>query len=198
MPPLIKVKLLLNDTLNISGIYDSGSNVSLINAKLLKIQPKENTSNIQTVNLKTINGEKNTKGMVTLKIKIYDIEKNIDVFVVDSENFNYDFLIGLDCIKKFKLMQNEQLEIIQYKNPRGKNITLNEEDIKNKNYSKNNTSKPTNVKVPDVLGDKNEAITHMNKCEINFNEHIPTHGFEMSVNHLELYQQSEIDKLIEK
>lgn len=40
MPPLIKIKLLLNDTLEISGIYDSCLNVSLINSKLLKIQKK--------------------------------------------------------------------------------------------------------------------------------------------------------------
>lgn len=36
--PLITVKLLLNDTLEIFGIYDSGSNVSLINSKLVKIK----------------------------------------------------------------------------------------------------------------------------------------------------------------
>lgn len=88
MPPLIRVKLLLNDTLNISGIYDSGSNVSLINAKLLKIQKKIYTNNRQIVNLKTINGEKKTKGMVTLKIKIYNIEKIMDIFIIDNENFN--------------------------------------------------------------------------------------------------------------
>lgn len=116
MPPLIQVKLLLNDTLKVSGIYDSGSNVLLINAKLLKIQPKEITSNIQMVNLKTINGEKKTKGMVTLKIKIYNMERIMDVFVVDNENFKYDFLIGLDCIKDFKLLQNEELKIIQCNN----------------------------------------------------------------------------------
>jgi len=42
--------------------------------------------------------------MVTLKIKIYNIEKTMDIFVIENENFNYDFLIGLDCIKKFKLI----------------------------------------------------------------------------------------------
>jgi len=57
VPPLIQIKLLLNDTLNISGIYGSGSNVSLINA----IKPKEFASNIQIVNLKTINGETKQK-----------------------------------------------------------------------------------------------------------------------------------------
>lgn len=169
--------------------------MSLINAKLLKIQPTENIRDIQIVNLRTINGEKRTKGMVTLKIKIYNIERIMDIFVVDNENFNYDFLIGLDCIKNFKLVQNEELKIIQYYNPKEKKVTLNEEDIKNKNL--------TNVEIPDVLGDKNEEVLkeetkHVNKCEINFNEHIHSDRFEMLVNHLDLCQQSEIDKLIEK
>lgn len=74
MPPLIKINLLLNDTIEVTGIYDSGSNVSLINAKLLNIQKEEKSTNkTQIVNLKTINGEQKTKGMVTLKIKIYDM-----------------------------------------------------------------------------------------------------------------------------
>lgn len=164
--------------------------MSLINAKLLNIQPNEYKNNIQIVNLKTINGEKKTKGIVTLKIKIYNIEKIMDIFVIDNENFNYDFLIGLDCIKNFKLMQNEELKIIQCNNP------------------KENNDRLTNIKIPDVLGDKNEEemflhseeqeTKHINKCEINFNEHINTNEFEMLVNHLDLYQQLEIDKLIEK
>lgn len=58
MPPLIKIKLLVNNTLDISGIYNSGSNVSLINSKLLNLRKKEKF-NLQTVNLRTINGEKN-------------------------------------------------------------------------------------------------------------------------------------------
>lgn len=65
------------------------------------------------VNLKTINGVKKTEGMVTLKIKIYDIEKCIDVFIMENENFKYDFLIDLDSINKFKLSQDKDLRIIQ-------------------------------------------------------------------------------------
>jgi len=33
--------------------------------------------------------------------------------VIDKENFDYDFLIGLDCIKKFGLAQDENLKITQ-------------------------------------------------------------------------------------
>lgn len=192
MPPLIKIELLLNDTLRIHGIYDSGSNVSLINAKLLNIR-KKNTNNIQVANLRTINGEKKTKGMVTLKIKIFNIEQLMDIFVIDNENFNYDFLIGLDCIKHFKLIQNEKLEISQCNNLEENKKDLNEVNIKNKNNSI--------VEIPDELGDENEKLltkSVITKCIINFNEHINCDDFEIFVNHLDVQQQSEIDKLIEK
>ena len=68
--------------------------------------------------------------MVTLKIKIYDIEKTMDIFVIDNENFHYDFLIGLDCIKDFKLIQDEKLNILQCNNPEEKKKFLREEKKK--------------------------------------------------------------------
>jgi len=169
VPPLIKIKLLLNDTLEISGIYDSGSNVSLINAKLLKKKQKEKNER-QVVNLRTINGVKKTNGMVTLKIKIYNIEKTMDIFVVENENFNYDFLIGLDCIKKFKLIQNEDLRITQYNN-----------SIKENTY--NNVSTPDS---PSGTQEEEETNERIYKHKINFNEHINANNFEISINHLDL------------
>lgn len=41
------------------------------------------------------------------------MEENVEVYIVNGENFKYDFLIRLDMIKKFKLSQNENLEITQ-------------------------------------------------------------------------------------
>ncbi|CAB3232420.1 unnamed protein product [Arctia plantaginis] len=67
-----------------------------------------------------------------------------------------------------------------------------------------------NVEIPDVLGNKNEQddslypgvrkqeINHINRCEVNFNEHIDFSEFEISVNHLDFCKQTEIDKLIKK
>lgn len=51
--------------------------------------------------------------MITINVKMFAMETNINVFVVDNKDFNHDFLVGLDCIKKFKLRQNEKLEITQ-------------------------------------------------------------------------------------
>lgn len=56
-----------------------------------------------------INGVKETTEIVTLKIKIIEIQEEIKCFC----HFNYDFLIGLGCIKNIKLIQDENLNILQ-------------------------------------------------------------------------------------
>lgn len=60
--------------------------------------------NLRSDNLITINGVKKTTGLTTIKIKILDIEENVDVHIIDGEEFKYDFLIGLDMIKQFRLV----------------------------------------------------------------------------------------------
>lgn len=72
--------------------------------------------------LKSVNGVGTTKGLITIKAKIFDIEKNINVYIVERENFE-DLIIGLDMIKLFKLRQNEELEVSQ-KNEEIKEIKL--------------------------------------------------------------------------
>ena len=42
MPPLIELNIKLNDVLEIPAIYDPGSNVSLINSKLVQLKSKDN------------------------------------------------------------------------------------------------------------------------------------------------------------
>lgn len=107
--PLIKVKLQIKNKVQLSGIYDSGSNVLLINSKFLKIKEKKNTDN--NVNLITINGVKKAEGLTTLKVKIFKIEKEVDIYIIDG--YKYDFLIGLDMIKEFRLSQDMNLKISQ-------------------------------------------------------------------------------------
>lgn len=158
------------------GIYDSGSNVSLINSKLLSQKNNLNNNNYNQANLKTINGVKKSIGIVLLKIKIFDIEQYINVFVIDEQNFEYDFLIGLDCIKLFQLIQNETLTI---------------------------TQKQNNENIPGFTGNNiqnNQYLIDQNydKCKVNFNEHLDFTNFNISVDHLHTEQQSQIDKLISK
>lgn len=193
MPPLIRIKLVLNDKLEIFGIYDSGSNVSLINARLLKLKD-ERIKDSENTNLKTINGVRKINGMVTLKVKILNIEKTINVFVIDKENFDYDFLIGLDCITKFGLAQNEKLKITQ-------KVPETEEDNEEENKIK--ISKEIKIDSKNEKKSPNcsdNIIKRDNKFEkkylINFNEHVEEKNFDLRINHLDYEQKSKIDKLI--
>ncbi|KAK9688210.1 Transposase IS4 [Popillia japonica] len=51
---VIEVRMLLEDRLNIDGIYDPGSQISIINSKFIKL--KENKEDMNKVTLKTVNG----------------------------------------------------------------------------------------------------------------------------------------------
>jgi len=59
----------------------------------------------------TINDVKKSSGLANLNIRIFNIEEKTNMVIVDDENFKYDFLIGLDMITKFKLCQDENLNI---------------------------------------------------------------------------------------
>lgn len=82
------------------SVFDSGSTISLINSRLLKLD-RNKINKKRTVYLKSINGVNKNNEITKLKVKIMKIEKEVNVCIVDSVNFTYDFLIGLDCIKKF-------------------------------------------------------------------------------------------------
>ncbi|KAL7287791.1 hypothetical protein TKK_0018168 [Trichogramma kaykai] len=60
-----------------------------------------------------INGVRNIVGMVNLKIKIMDIEKDLDVYLINDNTFKHDFLMGLNIIKELKLAQHADLSISQ-------------------------------------------------------------------------------------
>lgn len=136
----------------------------------------------------------------------------MNVFIIDNENFNYDFLIGLDIIENFKLIQTEDLRIIQKREnvnipelsgdmkkerkicEKYVNIPSLSGDMEKKTDNSNTTMCDANenekkMKIPKYLNYTEEEY------EINFNENINTDEFEMIINHLDIYQQSEIDKL---
>ncbi|XP_069363441.1 uncharacterized protein [Maniola hyperantus] len=163
--PLIKIKLLLENKLEVSGIYDSGSQISLINSRLIKV--KEKKDNVNIAYMKTVNGVKKTDGLITIKIKILDLEEEVDVYIIENEDFD-DFIVGLDMIKKFKLTQNEDLRIEQKK-------TTNKIDM----MSKDNTNEDKNIKA----------------YAINFNEHIETQEFVSMTDHLDNEKKIEIKRM---
>lgn len=80
----------MEDKLELYGVYDSGSNVSLISSKLLKLKEGKN-NNLNEADLLTINGVKKASGLTTLKIRIFEMEETADVYIIDKENFGYEF-----------------------------------------------------------------------------------------------------------
>lgn len=55
----------------------------------------------------------------------------MDVFIKKKEDFD-DFIVGLDMIKKFRLIQNENIQIVQ-----GNNADINKSKNRIEKYSKN-------------------------------------------------------------
>lgn len=147
---------------------------------------KGNKSSTNNANLITINGVTKTSGLTTIKIKIFNIEKKVDVYIIDKEDFKYDFLIGLDLIEKYKLNQDEKLKITQKGrwNLEERNIIV--EDVST--YKKPNP----------ILTSIEEKEDSIEKYSINFNEHIREEDFEIEINHLTTQQRIEINKLIDK
>lgn len=148
---------------------------------MLKLTGKEN--NLNEADLVTINGVKKTSGLTTLKIKIFELEKNVDIYIIDEQNFKYEFLIGLDMIKKYKLIQNEDLQITQ-------KLCLNKEG-KSK-VEEISTEIKTNMELNSR--ENQNTIKH----RVNFNEHVKEEDFEINISNLNETQKSEILKLISK
>lgn len=123
--------MLVESKTEIMGTYDPGSQVSLINSKWIKI--KDNREDVNKIFLKSVNGVNHTNGLIRIKIKIFSIEKEVDVYIVEREDFE-DFIIGLDLIPMFKLRLNENLEVSQNIK---KEIRLSEIEDEAKNCSVN-------------------------------------------------------------
>ena len=158
--------------MKITGIYDSGSNVTVINSKLIKLKNKETDQ--QSSTLKSINGRGKTDGLVTLKAKILDEEKNINAFILDSKDFDNDMILGLDTIKKFGLTHDGNLNI--------KKLKENIKDNQNK----------------EIIKKEEETEKLIQEYEVNFNEGIDTNRFAIDTEHLDSDQREEITALINK
>ena len=142
--PIDKDKNRNRQELKTDAIYDTGSNVSLINEKLVRILKKKSEKDEQV--FKTINGANFTKNRVSLMLEIGDISRKVNLYTVKNDHFEYGVLLGLDNIKAFSLIQDENLNIYQ----------------KNKKYSKNSLKK----------SDKNKQCPEIHLTEyLNFNEY---------------------------
>ena len=109
--PLIKLNVRINKNLDIEGVYDSGSNTTLVHYDVIQ-KLKVGLMNKKSM-FRTLSGINFTEGRAELTMKINKIETKIEVYVVRNSRFSYDLLLGLDAIRKFKLIQDENLNIFQ-------------------------------------------------------------------------------------
>lgn len=119
---------------------------------------------------KTVSGRKDFSGRLSAKMRIHKIEKTVEVFVVEDENFGYDILLGLDTIKNFSLKQDYDLKIYQKRNL--KNVEEKIENFETKVENQENL--------------------------VNFNEGIPVEQFKAKLDHLSKERKRSIENLINK
>ncbi len=62
---------------------------------------------------RTMSGEDKFIGIALIQLKILNIMAYTTVWIVDKPSFKYDILLGLDIISKFRLRQDEFLQISQ-------------------------------------------------------------------------------------
>ena len=96
---------------------------------------------------RTISGMEFTHCRASLSMKINKIEEILDVYVVKNNKFSYDLLLGLDAIKKFKLIQDENLKIYQ-KIEKTKKGELRNKDKNIREESQVNKIEPKQIKMP--------------------------------------------------
>lgn len=68
---------------------------------------------IKNSSFKMVSGYGSIFGIAKIKVKIFQKTKEVLIFVLDSPDFNHNFLIGLDLIKEFGLCQDSNLNIVQ-------------------------------------------------------------------------------------
>lgn len=136
----------------------------------------EETEDMNITYIKTINGVKKTDGLITIKIKIFDIEEEVDVYIIEDEECE-EFLIGLDMIEKFQLIQNENVKIEQ-----APKLEINKIERNANGHSTDKKSEEEKIKT----------------VSINFNEHIKIEEFKIKIDHLEDKKKQEIEKLIKE
>lgn len=118
---------------------------------------------------RTISGVDFTYRRAQISLKINKIEETLDVYVVKNNNFSYELLLGLDAIKKFKLIQDENLDIFQKVDNKKEKLTQNNNVTKklSENSSNNNIKeKETFFTIMDTpREDDSKLIQHLDELQ---------------------------------
>lgn len=159
-----------NKSIKLSNtLYDPGSNLTFMNENIVR-QLKKKIIASKSI-FKSIAGLGSTCGRAIVKIKIGDLEEHLNVHVIKSDRFSYDLLLGLDAIKKFKLIQDEELEIHQKVDGRTKKLT-------------NRTAEQAEPK---------QLVKH-----VNYNVLVKNEEFEVNLENLNPERRKIIEELIDK
>lgn len=114
------------------GLYDPGANASGITLQAtkkfgLRFVPYKSS-------YKTTSGEGSIVGKIILEVRIENISHRPIFYVIDSNDFPYDFIIGLDLIEPYKLDFDKNLTLKQDK------VILHKQNNNNVKTSINNTN----------------------------------------------------------
>lgn len=111
----------------------------------------------------------------------------------ENKNVSFPVLSG-DINKKEKnsaRLNEKRVDISELSGDMKEENNLSNPEVNDREEEDDNEE---SINIPKYLG----YTKKKKEYEINFNEHINTNESEIMVNHLDLYKQSEIDKLLEK
>lgn len=165
--PLITLEVIINQRNKCMGIYDPGANISFITLNCVKNLRLPIQDNKMT--FRTIGGRHGFAGCVNLRLKVVNLEKEVELFVVNDENFKYDVLLGLDLIVRFYLNLDCGLNLYQ---------TLPDKP----------GDEPGNSHIQNT--DNEQDIL------VNYNAGIDVSNFEAKVDHLDTDKRRAIEDLI--
>lgn len=154
---------MLDKKKEVAAVYDSGSNITVINEKVVK-ELRKSVSKSKEL-LHTISGVQGRIKKTKITVQINKIEHELEVYVVKNDNFSYDLLLGLNAIKQFKLIQDEKLRIFQRTEGKLEEITQMKKE-KEKKFQ-------TNCQIVGNL-ELNNKLQHLNtekKKKTNRNEY---------------------------
>lgn len=160
--------------MKIKAVYDTGSNVSLINQRVVNVLK---SSLIKHKNaFRTMNGLNFCSARANIILKIGNLTNSLNTYVIKNSNFSYDLLLGLDAISKFKLIQDENLDIFQ---------RINKDDMRKteviERVSRKNTDEKEELLQKIEKNRENKLEEQFKNFEINYNEQIKS----TDLNHIE-------------
>lgn len=153
---------------------------------------KSKLSNNRSI-LKTISGVNFCKSRATLHLKIGEIEDKLNLIVVKNNEFNYDLLLGLDAIKKFRLIQDENLKIKQ----KIDNRIIDIEDIIKKTETDDHLNKEELIGVKNITKEIIKELPIIRKSLESY-EHLNIENLKKTLEHLNIDKKKQIIELFDK